>query len=296
MAVLVHAGYHKTGSTWLQTRFFPRHPHLMLPWRTADVERVLVHVHPLRFDAEAARAALRPGLEAATAEGLVPVVSAERLSGSPLFGGFDAPETLARIKEVFPEATLWLSLRNQVDAIASYYREYVTGGGQARLPEFLRGLVRSEHDSVLLQHYDYVPLLRHARGLFGDRLLVTLFERFQQDPAAEMRKVCDRLDVPLHPEDFDFRPVRGGLRDGGVRFLRPLNAFFEEPGTLAHGAFRLPGRKAVVKMAARRNGRPWLRSAVAEHVGGRYDEPNRALAAFLGEDPDALRGLGWRVA
>ena len=55
MGVIVHVGYPKTASTWLQTRVFPAHPGLDY-WRDVpgfDWVNKVVNLHDFDFDAKA---------------------------------------------------------------------------------------------------------------------------------------------------------------------------------------------------------------------------------------------------
>jgi hypothetical protein len=53
--VLIHIGYHKTGSTWLQTRLFVTAP-LARPWSGREVVDDFVLVNAFAFDARAVSA------------------------------------------------------------------------------------------------------------------------------------------------------------------------------------------------------------------------------------------------
>src|SRR5438876_1982040 len=104
--VLLHIGYHKTGSGWLRRKFFvdpqtgfgsigkagTRHP-----------VRRLVAARPLEFDPQVARSEFEPLLERVAAQGLLPVVAFERLSGHPFSGGYDSKEIADRLFRTFPE-------------------------------------------------------------------------------------------------------------------------------------------------------------------------------------------------
>ena len=59
---LVHIGYHKTGTTWLQNHLFARQDAgFFVPFdRKTTLNRILIEPYPLVFDADAARDALRP--------------------------------------------------------------------------------------------------------------------------------------------------------------------------------------------------------------------------------------------
>ena len=90
LAPLVHVGYHKTGTNWLQEELFgdPRTGYRWLGKQPlTHPVHTLVRARPLDFDAAAVRAEFEPMLTDAERAGLLPVVSFPRLSGHPYSGG-----------------------------------------------------------------------------------------------------------------------------------------------------------------------------------------------------------------
>src|SRR3954452_278013 len=96
MQPLLHIGYHKTGSTFLQKRVFPN-PGFSLVAKPRALSFTFVKSEPFGFDAHAARETLRPGIEEAKESGLMPVLSAKRLSGPPHSGGHDSEQIANRL-------------------------------------------------------------------------------------------------------------------------------------------------------------------------------------------------------
>jgi hypothetical protein len=140
MSVLSHIGYHKTGTNWLQRRFFsdPETGYRWLGKRPASHPvRSFVRDRPFEFDPPAVRAALDPLLAEAEEAGLLPVISLERLSGSALSGGYDSREIAERLHLVFPDARILVAVREQRSMLVSTYKGYVQQGGAASLASFL---------------------------------------------------------------------------------------------------------------------------------------------------------------
>src|SRR5438046_10505277 len=88
---LIHIGYHKTGSTWLQQPIFRDG---RFGFETHDtplpVDEAFIAQNPFTFDASRARSAFTAPVEAAAERGLVYLVSHERLSGDVGTGGVDS--------------------------------------------------------------------------------------------------------------------------------------------------------------------------------------------------------------
>jgi hypothetical protein len=296
--VLIHIGFHKTATSWLQQRWYPNHPQLAVPFDYWEIAERLVYPDPLHYDVAATRAWFNAGAPADR----VTVLSAERLSGTPHAGGYDRVEIAERIAETFPDATVWIVVREQVAMIASLWRQYVFEGGRLSLDRYVRGVAPELKPGFRFEHLDYAPLVAHYRKRLGDdRVLVTTYEDFRRDPQPTLDRVCDLVGVEhLAPRGDERALVNRGLSDRSARVLRAVNAVsrFERMPEEPVADLRLRGPVARVLRKLDRAGTPWSASTgvearVGELVGDRYDEPNRDLAHLLDVD---LAALGYRCA
>ena len=186
--VLIHIGYHKAGSSWLQQHLFDRES-AGFGWLGKSARnpvRRFVDDDPLDFDPAALRAELGPLLDRQRGRGLLPVVSMERLSGHPFSGGYDCKEIADRLVAVLPEGRVLVVVREQRSMIVSTYKQYVRAGGAARPEQFLDP-PRSKSRRVPwfdARYFEYDRLLRHYVELFGaERMLCLPFEQFVSSPA-----------------------------------------------------------------------------------------------------------------
>lgn len=84
--LLIHIGYHKTATTWMQRQLFqPVHGYRQICGHQ-EVFDLIVKPHGLRFDPAPMQALISRGIES-LAKGEVPVISSEILSGHPFQGG-----------------------------------------------------------------------------------------------------------------------------------------------------------------------------------------------------------------
>lgn len=311
--VLVHVGYHKTGSNWLQRRLFSD-PTTGFRWlgkkpRSHPVRR-LVETRPLEFDASESRSAFEPLLAGARAAGLVPVVSLERLSGHPFSGGHDSKEIADRLRAVFVDARVLAVVREQRSIVLSVYKGYVATGGTATLRQFLEPpTTRSARVPAFdWRHFEYDRLIAYYRSVFGaDRVLALPFERFVADGRAFVAAIGEFAGRPI-PDDVlgrlpYARPEKGtrsALAVGAVRSLNRLAPRGElnpaplvESAAAARLARAVQGSRLVrarpLRALAERS-EASLRATIAEWAGDRYAESNRRLSELLGVD---LRAYGW---
>ena len=104
MRPLLHVGYAKAGSTWLQRHVFDNADvGFVLADRREAVDDIC-RPHPLEFDAQRLEEKSARWIEEAAARGLVPVVSEESFVGHPHSGGHNSKENADRLRAVFPGA------------------------------------------------------------------------------------------------------------------------------------------------------------------------------------------------
>lgn len=302
-APLLHIGYHKTGTTWLQSGLFAdRDAGFTRPWRAGSIRAALVRPTVFEFEPSRAAAAFAPGLQEAAAAGLVPVVSDERLSGSPHAGGYDSAEIARRLRRTFPGARVLIVIREQQQAILSTYRQYVRDGGIAALAGWLHPRNPDELPQVAWSHWEYDHLIGLYRQLFGaDNILVLPFETLAGDAAGFSERIvrfagARRLSpVGAPPEGRENRAlgalttvikrhanrwlVRNSLSPAAPLYVKDHERRFERLDQL------LPRRLSAPLE------RRWRRRVDAA-VGERYAESNRRTAAMTGLD---LAALGYPV-
>ncbi|MFZ1725333.1 MAG: hypothetical protein WAU13_01575, partial [Albidovulum sp.] len=106
---LLHIGYHKTATTWMQQLLFvPAHGYRQIAGHSEVFDHI-VAPHGLSFDPAVMRRHIAGALqELGAAE--VPVMSSEILSGHPFFGGVDSDVYARRLAAIVPEARILISI------------------------------------------------------------------------------------------------------------------------------------------------------------------------------------------
>jgi Sulfotransferase domain len=311
---LVHIGYHKTGTNWLQEEVFsnPRTGYRWLGKRplTHPVHR-LVRERALEFDADAVRAEFEPMLRSAEEAGLEPVVSFPRLSGHAFSGGYDSQELADRVSAVFPGTRVLIVIREQRSMIVSAYKQYVPAGGVSTIERFIAADPESRRVPRFdFGHFAYDRPIRYYRSLFGpDSVLVLPYEQFVGDGRGFVGAIGEFAGRPIPEDVLDALPY--GKRSNSaqsayaVELSRPLNFFGPRSDlnpaplfqsklifSLAKQIRRLdPSTMTMLQERAERS-EAHLRAVVDEAVGERYAESNRATAELTGID---LTSYGWTL-
>ena len=179
--LLLHIGYHKTATTWMQRKFFvPMHGFRQL----AGHQEIFDHVvRPRGFDFNPDE--MRDLLERAAVALLpseVPVLSSEILSGHPFQGGRESDAFAARLHRIAPEAKILVSIRSQRQILPSVYMQYVLRGGTMPPERFFAGEDEIGYFGFVPEHFRYDQLVSHYQGLFGaDRVHVLTQESLKAD-------------------------------------------------------------------------------------------------------------------
>lgn len=301
MNILVHIGYAKTGTTYLQRDVFKKHPRVELLDRK-EVREVFLDVGSLHFSRE--RAADWFALKG---DNVVPprdwiVISEEELSGHILSGGnggYLAKEIADRFHAVVPEARIVIFVRNQYDMIESTYRQYVKRGGSLGARSFLfNNGSRYRIPLFDFDHFDYVRLIRYYISLFGrEQVFVFLQEDMQADTAAFMKEFFSRLGMPFHREEEKDRTR--SRNDRMTRFSLPLariaNRFYDRFPINRRVILHLPPVYHAMRKVCRAidhpdfvkkwdRGKSTLPNDVREFIGERYGAGNTELAELIGVD------------
>lgn len=195
---LVHIGYHKTATTWFQRVLFPCVRNVRLVPRETAVA-AFIEPGALQFDP----ALTRSWIGADRGERLI--LSLESLSGYPHncgLAGAMSKDMAQRLRLTLPGADIVVFIRRQPEALLASYAQYVYAGGTHSLrhylwPERYRSPKHDRRDRFprfSLDHFDYLPLLRYYRELFGPgRVHVFLYEAFRADPTAFLEAFCARF-------------------------------------------------------------------------------------------------------
>ena len=207
---LLHIGYHKSGTTWLQRHVFSNSEAGFTRIAGGNLlQSAFIQANPFSFRPEVARKKFEPGMERARERDLIPVISHERLSGSPYAGGYDGGILADRLAAVFPDARALVVIREQKAMILSIYKMYVRMGGAASFEQFLSrppGLARMP--SFRFDFLEYHRLVGYYSKLFGaENILVLPYELLRAEPTSFLQAICDFAGVEMTASSFRLENV-----------------------------------------------------------------------------------------
>lgn len=201
MRITFHVGLHKTATTWLQSVFFKAYPDIHLinnynePWND-EIIRYLVLKDRYSFDPEVFRGMVEERIDGnGLMEGVMYLISAERLSGHPFSGGYDREKIIRNIHSAYPNAKILITIRNQVDIIQSTYQQLVREGDMQKISELLRQDCWKK-PCFNLSYYDYEKMHRMYSEFFDETNLgFFFFEDFVKNRERFSSQLCSFLGI-----------------------------------------------------------------------------------------------------
>lgn len=237
--VLIHIGYHKTATTWLQAKLFTSESMVFEPlsregsgkstlaikFFVDDEENLL---SPFDDNAERIRSELEDLIDGNDRfQSKIPVLTHERLSGNAHSGGFDAKKIARMLKSTFPQGKVMIVIREQRSFMLSMYFQYLYRQGTHSLEKYLSLKYDNARPGFEFSHVNYLPLVKEYCNLFGkENVLVLPYEMFREDPSAYIARLGRFLEAEILVDSKEFLEVLNDKQSQYVMYhLRGLGIF-----------------------------------------------------------------------
>ena len=196
---LLHIGYHKTATSFLQASIFSNQTYFSQPWGVQASKAVewFILNHAERFDADAARGDFLELTEGQNET--VPVISHEALSGQPIGGRYYAERVAERIHRTFPDARILIGIREQKKLLSSLYYQNIRQGGTDTIEQFVRAPAGrfGQREKIWFDHFEYDLMLALYRRYWNpEDILVLPMELLQKDQSLYIRRLMDFAGFP----------------------------------------------------------------------------------------------------
>jgi hypothetical protein len=201
-APLVHIGYPKCISSWLQHHLFKADCGYLTLMDPYAVRLRLLDPAPFRYEPRLVWDFIEQKLgdAGAAARDLVPVVTSEGLSGNLFCGGYNATDAAHRLAETFPEARILIVVREQRSMIRSLYNTWLQWGMPHSVERMLKPLRPRMVPQFSLQYLCFDALVAHYQRTFGqERVLVLPFEQFLDQPREFVAQIYRLSGIEADP-------------------------------------------------------------------------------------------------
>lgn len=244
MIDVIHVGFPKTGTTWLQQNLLARNSGFACvgkPYLVSNDFRGLlnkfVSEDDFRFSAEHYRKVFEESLSEngkTYTEDQVKIISFELFSGG-LYTGQGAKELLNRLFDTFGKTKILITIREQRAIIESHYRHYVRAGGGLHIREFLykrnSPAVDTFGNQLLFDKFKYNRYINHCYELFGkDRVKVVPYELLRLRPNEFIAEILSFCDITNSDDALmDLKEKNPSFSYLGLQILRLVNQVLSTP-------------------------------------------------------------------
>ena len=304
--ILIHIGYHKTASSWIQQKIFTADSEIFEPLsRRTHGQSTLAELFfsdgsymlsPFDDNEEKINNEIKFILSTRPTEKKVFLLSHERLSGNPNSGGFDAKKIALMLKTIFPNGKVLILIREQKSFLLSYYFQYLAIGGTFSIEKYLTRPYDFKIPFFSPNHINYYPLINEYSNLFGtDNVLIIPYELFCSDPDLFLDRLGHFLDVNLGIELEAFSERINKKENLYLMYhLRCLNVFRKSASINNYSFLKNRYAKKIVDRLIRAGyflPTAWdekikeqLFKKIAKFVGNRYVDSNKKVAQIIDVD------------
>ena len=203
--ILIHAGFHKTGTSYLQKNLFVnRDAGYDSPADRHELRNAIIRTNPFLFDAATVRNKFMPAINRSLSHQRVPVLSHEQFTGQPAGSGYgirrrqreiSRKEVANRLHVCFPDAKVLIVIREQKEMIKSIYKYFVSGWHgklSASIEQFLdqAPLEKGYGPLFNIDYLQYHHVIEHYQTLFGrDSVLILPYEWLRDQPLEFVNRI-----------------------------------------------------------------------------------------------------------
>lgn len=242
---IIHIGYPKTATTWFFQYFYPC---------IKNSERI--YFDDLIIDYEKNIFELRNSIVSQEDQSVI--LMSHVFSGLVNFNyneGYYRKFFINHLKKHFPEATIVIFLRNQLDFLASGYSSYVMRGGTFTV-EKLFGKKRENIQSVFsLEYLNYCNLIELYQNFYGkENVHVFCYEEFLNNNINFLEEFIVRLNLEVDMNLISTEKVNEKFRKRLIWLVRQSNFLYSKgPGPKRY-YINIPWlHEAILKKVSRMN-------------------------------------------
>ena len=314
--LLIHIGYHKTGTTWLQRELFLPESDIFSPiTNRADGSSSLALdfvynedgylINSFDNNEKAIQNSLDDILDTIEIQDLkIPVISHERLSGNPQSSGFDAYIVARRLHNFFPEAKILIVIREQCSWILSNYFQYLSIGGNHHLEKYLKIKYDGKRPGFSPGHVEFHHLIKDYQSRYSaDNVLVIPYEIFDRDKELFFNQLGKFIGKDLSTMDLDYGKKIHARTNHYLNYrLKFLNPYLNSSSVNNYSALVNPISKKIITKGKNalayaipdklnKSTKEKLLKRIRDWAGDRFKESNKITSELTGIN---LSELGYR--
>lgn len=285
--LIVHIGYPRTASSWLQQKVFP----CIQNYSFLDRKRVrdaLIHPPAFGFDAQTL---------SVLSQGKPAIISEEMISGRFSGGEINLvmlKEILERIQASFDPVEVVLFIRRQQELIYSLYNLYIRKGGTYSLAKFLRQENKLQSGLLLgSSFFEYDQVVAYIHSRFGtSHTHIFLYEQLRKDPHAFLQDFSSKLGVQLPKEPIDPEKINTGYCPWHLNTKRIFNHFTRHGTPFKQTLLHVPFTYYMLRRkSCRKSAISSSHQEILDTFCGKYANSNLRLSRL--EDCESIGNYGY---
>lgn len=192
--LLIHIGYHKTASTWLQRELFTSKNQIFEPFskKKSGISELGDYIIEKSITTNNCDHIVDKKIKSVVVNILKEkekhrekqfVLSDENLSGNPIITDNRNKQIAVLLKQLFYDAKILIVIREQKSIINSLYFQYLSRGGLVGIEQFLIGDSKKQIYKLNPSHYNYDVVVSEYFNVFGkENVLVLPYEMLKDNP------------------------------------------------------------------------------------------------------------------
>ena len=296
---IIHIGLHKTATTFFQEKVWPKVKGFNLLTRPFTQHNHAFNKLQYADETLYRKNELLDEIRNIGSDNII--ISDEALSGKVIYFSYLNRTIIAhRLKEIFPDATILLFLRDQKDILLSHYSSYIKNPyGVKKIENVLwkpsknytyndyisskklkdlKTLYYNTNDYFIhLDCFLYSYLVKLYTSLFR-KVEIFLFEEFLNDKKSMIHRIEEIVGEKINIKSSDLvQKVNRKLHYKELEDKRTLNRYLKF--TKNRGIIKV-GRQ-INKISCRKDGKPNFKEYINEFVGDYYTKDNLKLRQML---------------
>ena len=220
--ILFHVGHSRAGATWVQDNLFnsKKAGFAMINRYTNEYKFVesITNTSILKFDKKKIRSDLESVYTKFRKKKLIPVLSSESLLGNPTSGARDIESITYNLYRMYPNAKIFMMIRNQTSLLRSMYLRYIHAGGVQSLEKFLLKKSRGGFHCFDINCYDFYDQYNMYSKIFGKKnILINPLELLMSDPNLFLKRIFNFCNLKGY-YNFDSKEKKNRSR-GALNFI-----------------------------------------------------------------------------
>ena len=298
MSLLIHPGFHKTGTTLLQATIFSDERYFNNIFSHEEVSKYIVEPHDFIFDKSLVKDEIKKRRELKS-NSKPDIISSEILSGTRMTGQRESRSIADRLSECTGPAKILFTIRNQKQTLIASYLQFVKRGGRKTFKQFISYKPEPGFFFFDLSQLSYHYLVEYYAKVYGEaNILVLPQEGLKENPVEFFDQLIGfATDGRISP-GIDFS---GGRRIGksppvsGLPFLKVASHFRRSPIDNDPLFLSKPIEKVLMGLGYRWTigdikAKRTLEAQARAVTGRRYALSNTIIQRFC---PFDLSGLGY---